>query len=326
MKPSPSISWQDFNFIAARIGNNALLVQGPGGNISIKDGATMWVKSSGTWLAEAQKKMVFVPTNLPRLKADLKAGVEKNPKEYALDAAAAAPSMETYFHAALPHTCVVHCHAIAVLRYAVQKKGKTLLTELLQGENWAWVEYETPGFTLAQAVRAHSGADIYILANHGIIVGGDTIADAEKTLQRLCQKLGVVERIALANIPKAHPAPAGYITPTHPEIQLLAHDRIGQAVIQSGIIFPDQAVFLHQHIAFVSTPIEAEQSQKPCVVIANSGVFIKSSFSATAQELLLAVALVSNRLESAEGVAYLSPAHVKALLDSELEKQRKKVN
>jgi rhamnose utilization protein RhaD (predicted bifunctional aldolase and dehydrogenase) len=35
------------------IGRDPLLVQGAGGNVSWKEGNTLWIKASGTWLADA---------------------------------------------------------------------------------------------------------------------------------------------------------------------------------------------------------------------------------------------------------------------------------
>ena len=41
------------------IGLNPMLVQGAGGNISWKDGGTLWVKASGMWMVDAEKKDYF---------------------------------------------------------------------------------------------------------------------------------------------------------------------------------------------------------------------------------------------------------------------------
>ena len=43
----------------AEIGRNSQLVQGPGGNISWKDGSTLYIKASGKWLANAKKEEIF---------------------------------------------------------------------------------------------------------------------------------------------------------------------------------------------------------------------------------------------------------------------------
>ncbi len=49
----------------AQIGADPLLVQGPGGNVSWKDGDVLWVKASGAWLAHAAgKDEIFIPVDL----------------------------------------------------------------------------------------------------------------------------------------------------------------------------------------------------------------------------------------------------------------------
>ena len=44
---------QSFNALSARLGQDRLQVQGPGGNTSVKQDDVMWVKASGTELADA---------------------------------------------------------------------------------------------------------------------------------------------------------------------------------------------------------------------------------------------------------------------------------
>jgi hypothetical protein len=56
--------------MSARVGRNMLLVQGAGGNSSIKDGDVLWVKASGTWLADADAKDIFVPVSLGAARLD----------------------------------------------------------------------------------------------------------------------------------------------------------------------------------------------------------------------------------------------------------------
>ena len=56
------------------IGADPLLVQGAGGNVSWKEEDTLWVKASGTWLAEAAGKDIFVPVDLPHLRAAIASG------------------------------------------------------------------------------------------------------------------------------------------------------------------------------------------------------------------------------------------------------------
>ena len=44
----------------SELGNEPLLVQGAGGNVSWKDECTLWVKASGMWLVDSDSKEIFV--------------------------------------------------------------------------------------------------------------------------------------------------------------------------------------------------------------------------------------------------------------------------
>ncbi|MFZ2753134.1 MAG: class II aldolase/adducin family protein, partial [Lysobacteraceae bacterium] len=92
--------------VSAKIGGNAHLVQGGGGNTSFKRDDDFWVKASGTWLAEAETRDIFVRLSLAAVRktmsgADIEAGIA------ALGPAGGLrPSIETSLHALLPHTAV----------------------------------------------------------------------------------------------------------------------------------------------------------------------------------------------------------------------------
>ena len=61
---SKSLEFQQFCKLSAEIGRNPLLVQGAGGNTSIKEEDLLWVKASGTWLSEATEKKTMVAVDL----------------------------------------------------------------------------------------------------------------------------------------------------------------------------------------------------------------------------------------------------------------------
>ena len=53
-----------------KIGADKSIIQGAGGNVSIKIDDIIWVKASGTWLADANRKNIFVPLNLKKIQND----------------------------------------------------------------------------------------------------------------------------------------------------------------------------------------------------------------------------------------------------------------
>src|SRR5262245_52636510 len=95
--------------MSARVGKNILLVQGAGGNSSVKDGDVLWVKASGTWLADAENEDIFVPVALSAARAALARGDERVPLAPNANTTLRG-SIETALHALMPHPVVLHVH------------------------------------------------------------------------------------------------------------------------------------------------------------------------------------------------------------------------
>lgn len=70
-----------------------------------------------------------------------------------LDSSSPNPSVETLFHAFLPHKFIDHTHASAVLAITDQPDGEEICRKLY-GKRVALVDYEMPGFGLAKKAAA----------------------------------------------------------------------------------------------------------------------------------------------------------------------------
>ena len=60
--------------LSAELGRNPLRTQAAGGNTSLKRDGIMWIKASGTWLADAEDRDVMVPVALDALMKALATG------------------------------------------------------------------------------------------------------------------------------------------------------------------------------------------------------------------------------------------------------------
>jgi rhamnose utilization protein RhaD (predicted bifunctional aldolase and dehydrogenase)/NAD(P)-dependent dehydrogenase (short-subunit alcohol dehydrogenase family) len=111
-----------------------------------------------------------------------------------LDASAPNPSVETLFHAFLPHKFIDHTHANAVLAVSDQANGEDLLREVYNGR-CAVVEYVMPGFSLAkmasEAQKKMPKAEGLVLHKHGIFTWGDT---AEEAYHRMIEFVSLAEQ------------------------------------------------------------------------------------------------------------------------------------
>ena len=55
--------FQEFINLSEKYGRDSALIQGAGGNTSLKENGVLWVKASGCWLSDAIKNDIFVPIN-----------------------------------------------------------------------------------------------------------------------------------------------------------------------------------------------------------------------------------------------------------------------
>ena len=196
---SGSTEFRMLRSFSASIGADPLLVQGAGGNTSIKQDGVLWIKASGTWLMNALTGDIMVPVALEplldalahRSDAAEKAGQftleELNPRRLR-------PSIETTVHALMRQKIVVHVHCVETISIAVQANAETLLEERLRGLDWAYVPYRRPGLPLAQAIaeRLKPATNVLVLGNHGLVVAADTVAEAALLLQRVT---GAISRV-----------------------------------------------------------------------------------------------------------------------------------
>jgi rhamnose utilization protein RhaD (predicted bifunctional aldolase and dehydrogenase) len=173
------------------LGANPHWVLHGGGNTSVKDGDTLWVKGSGRDLSEATRAD-FTPLKLTAVRALLERDFADNHAMYvALDAArldkvAPKPSIETLLHASINAPHVQHCHAANVLALANTVHGDDIVREVLSKLNdadAAIAPYAHSGAELARACRdALSGRDtqVLILMHHGLVTWGETAEEAHR--------------------------------------------------------------------------------------------------------------------------------------------------
>ena len=201
--------------ISNETGKDTTLVQGGGGNTSVKtaDGKYMYIKASGTALKDMNTKKGWRRLRLaPVLSiiedkslAKLDAG-KREPEVVARLLLAcddkvtsgARPSVESHLHSFLGK-CVIHLHPLVVAAYVNAKNGRAELEKLFKNEKFPplWVPYTDPGFMLAKKIARLVGdyqkqfgekPAVMILEKHGLFVTAGT-ADAALRLVRKVIKL-----------------------------------------------------------------------------------------------------------------------------------------
>ncbi len=87
------------------------------------------------------------------------------------------PSIETLLHAFLPARHVDHTHPDAIVALCTAEEGEAWAKQIY-GERAIWIPYRRPGFALARQcaleLRQRPGADVILMAKHGLITWGET--------------------------------------------------------------------------------------------------------------------------------------------------------
>lgn len=323
--------------VSARVGRDMSLVQGAGGNTSMKEGDVLWVKASGAWLSEADKRDIFVPVDLPGALRALDQGIEKMP--VADPTAKLRPSIETSLHALLPHRVVLHVHAVNTIAWASCVGVEQEIAQRLDGLAWARVPYRRPGLPLSQVVAetlAQRKPDVVILGNHGLLVGAADCAAAEALVHEVERRLHLPVRSVPAGDRAALEAlcrGTEYRPASDGACHRLATDPHSLAIVTRGSLYPDHVVFLgpamralaaSESIADVLAGNAAAGLPPPvALLVPGVGALMRSDIQLGAEAMLICLALVAERLPADARISYLPADEERALLDWDAEKYRK---
>ena len=314
----------------AAIGADRLLVQAAGGNASWKDGNTLWVKGSGTWLADANSSDIFLPTDLDHLQRNLlNANYDVTPR--ALKDSVLRPSIETLFHALIPTKFVLHTHSIEILATLVRADAEAELTAKIgTWTDWIFVEYFKPGPMLAQAIQHElqrkPWAQVIFMKNHGIIIGADSVDEIDRRLREI---LSIFKQSVLYEgaAPKAAPKIPGYRVIEDAQVHaLVLDDRLQTRLINDWALFPDHVVFLGSTAQMELKKCEEVEAQSTYLFVPDVAVYERHDITRAAQAQLLCFLDVI--LRQAEDITLSSLTHsdVLDLLSWDAEKFRQRLN
>ncbi len=325
--------------VSRAIGGDVTLVQGAGGNSSTKLDGVLWVKASGTWLAEAGTQDIFVPVDLAVARRAITDNQEKIP---ALDRPGAGtamrPSIETSLHALIPHRCVLHVHGVNSIAWAVMEDGEAGLGARLAGLKWAYLAYCRPGVPLSQALSRlveRDRPDVLILGNHGLVVGADDMDEAEALIREVERRLALPPRPAGAadhGRLSALAAGAAYRPAAFAECHRAALDPRSLEIAAGGSLYPDHVVFLGSgaHVlaegdspAAVAARAVAKDLSPPIILVPGAGCLMRRDLPAGAEAITRCLGLVAERIPDGAAVRYLAPDEEAALLDWDAERYRK---
>ena len=321
----------------ANIGLDSMLVQGAGGNVSWKDENTLWIKASGEWLADAKKKDIFLPINLKHLNDAIELSeFDVTPK--ALSQTALRPSIETLFHAVMPHRVVLHLHPIIPLSYLVRKDCFLIIKKKLNPSfQWDLIDYKKPGNLLAEEISKkmiqNPKTDILFLQNHGIIIGGEDINEIDKTFKGIISDLNEDSGLEFSLDKKVNNLLLNnsieLISVDIPGIHNLVFDKcLYNYLKENWALYPDHVVFLGNRAHYYDSLeilIKDLDFLPELIFIKNKGVFTKSKMSLAKLVQLKCYYDVITRQNDKVEFNLLSNHDIMDLLDWDAEHYRQKI-
>jgi rhamnose utilization protein RhaD (predicted bifunctional aldolase and dehydrogenase) len=318
-------------------------VKAGGGNTSCKTADTLWVKPSGTSLANLAPE-TFVAMDRATLGKLYDAAPPEEPAAREalvkdMMAAAVKPetpgraSVEAPLHESLAARFVVHTHPAVVNGMTCAVGGRAAAARLFPDA--LWVPYTDPGYTLCMAVRKairaykaqHGGEpELIFLENHGVFVAGDTAEAIRAAYARVMDTLDEVYQVADVG---GKTAKTGAL-PMNLDVLIAEWRRMligglgddGAAVVVSvrfevgcGPISPDHIVYAKSYpfegvlTAESLRAFQAARGYAPRVVVTDNavlGVGANEKTASLALELALDGALVRQLARAFGGIQYLS--------------------
>lgn len=313
-------AFSEFAAFSARLGGDPSIIQGAGGNTSLKTTEhgrrILHVKASGLWLSRATTQPSFVALDLDRLLERLAmATAEPALTDLVIDAPPGMrPSIETTLHSVMPHPVVVHTHSVNAIAHLIQGDSAASLTARLDGLRWTYVPYARPGLPLLRAVEAAQGpgADVLLLANHGLVFGAADLEQAGRMQDELERRLALPARTARAGdveTLRAIGAPFGWRPAALSEAHALGTDPVSFHLAGRGAYYPDHVVFLGAGPVQLGLDCTgAERLGKKLVLVKGAGALVPNSLADGAEEMVRCLALVLARVDAAARLTTLDPA------------------
>jgi rhamnose utilization protein RhaD (predicted bifunctional aldolase and dehydrogenase) len=335
--------------LSARLGSDITRTQGAGGNTSIKIDGTMWVKASGTWLAQAEQREIFVPVAVEPLVVALQGGDIRADKATdfvveELNESRLRPSIETSVHAVMPQPVIAHFHCVNTIAHAVRSDVEDVVSrrlDRLPEISWDIIPYRRPGMPLAQEIArvAAKRPDVLVLRNHGIIIAAECVEQLSGRIETVVDALTVE--------PRNSPAPdisylgelasgSPYRLPEADRSHAVALDADSLRIGRAGSLYPDHVIFLGTELGIVDDTRQlaallsvTDKSGKPLpkmVLVPGRGVLVSKELSPGGLAMAHCLAEVLLRVDPQAPIDYLDSAQEHELTHWEAEQYRQKLD
>jgi rhamnose utilization protein RhaD (predicted bifunctional aldolase and dehydrogenase) len=303
-------------------GADPRLVQGAGGNTSLKSNGRLLVKASGMRLADAETKDIFVEIELAAAQRIVDGGSLTT-------AGSLRPSIETSLHATMPHAVVAHLHMVDVIAFGVRRDAQEALAPSMGDLSWAVVPYQKPGVALAQTLRrllSKQPIDVVVLGNHGVVVGGGSFEEVDAKIETLRRRLAV-DPVG-GNISSSALEECGQRLELEPcrfeEAHWAALDRENLAFASSGTLYPDHVVFLGRGAEVAATDHQ-QPKESHVLLVPGVGALLRPGLGDEAHEMAACLGAVVARIARGAPLRTLTRDEEDELINWDAERYRREL-
>jgi rhamnose utilization protein RhaD (predicted bifunctional aldolase and dehydrogenase) len=242
-------------------------------------------------------------------------------------------------HAIIPSPVVVHIHCVNTIALAVRDDGESLARERLSPHAdvaLAFIPYRKPGVPLARAIveRLTKDTNVFVLANHGLVVAGETVAGVADRIERVCEALSAparaTPRVGAENL-AAIIEGTDYRPPHDPAVHAIALDPKSLAIARLGSLYPDHVVFLGPGLVEASVDggrlhVSLEGRRPPLMMaLPGMGVVLHRSTSKNAEAMARCLTDVAARIPEDAPMRVLTSAEEQELMNWEAEAYRQSI-
>jgi rhamnose utilization protein RhaD (predicted bifunctional aldolase and dehydrogenase) len=183
------------------------------------------------------------------------------------------------------------------------------------------------------AAQLTPAVNVVVLANHGLVVAGATVAEVADRLDRVCRALASPARRApAADLSRLAQAIDGsdYRLPIDAAAHALALDTASLSLASGGSLYPDHVIFLGPGIVVApdiktgaaARPVGGPDGPPPMVAIPGLGIAMLQSATPAADAMARCLADVVSRIPPEAEVVRLTPQQEYELTHWEAEKYR----
>lgn len=266
--------------ISQAVGNSVDLVQGGGGNTSVKlDDTLMAVKASGFKLKEITPTEGYVVVNYKNIREYHQQVNLSEDRDYEKESGEFVranivpmeglkplrPSVEAGFHSLLKKH-VIHTHPVYANIVCCTKNGRDLAETILKGKEYGfiWIPYINPGFMLTLAMNQEitkytqehrKFPQVIFMENHGLVVTADSaeacIALHEDVNRSIREYLPMDEPFPIVTVEAV--GDGTFRSATQYLKKYFKGRGVTLSFFDNTALYPDQLVYLNGNIAVNDT-------------------------------------------------------------------------